>query len=278
MINSYKDVSFNEYRALFKSRDLLIDNCRFDGSDDGEDILMESTNISVKDSYFNLPYPLWHSNSIFIDHCELTANCRGPVWYSSDVNISDSELHCPKAFRECSGICIRKCDIVSPEFGWYIHDIDMNDCRAEGEYFLMQAGNIHLEHVSLSGKYSFQYTKDSVFSDCVFDTKDIFWHAKNIKLNNCTLKGDFPAWYSENITLENCTITGDMPFYSCKNLKLINCRMLDTDDAFEKSEVEADITTVVNSIVNPKSGYIRAAGVKEIIMDDPEAKAKIITV
>lgn len=50
-----------------------------------------------------------------------------------------------------------------------------------------------------------------------------------------------------------------MPFYSCKNLKLINCRMLDTEDAFEKSEVEADITTVVTSIVNPKSGYIRAA-------------------
>ena len=35
--------------------------------------------------------------------------------------------------------------------------------------------------------------------------------------------------------------------------------MLDTEDAFEKSEVEADITTVVTSIVNPKSGYIRAA-------------------
>lgn len=277
MLNSYRNISFSEYRALYRSRGLRIENCRFDGSDDGEDILLESTDIIIKDCYFNLPYPLWHSNSIYISHIEMTEHCRGPVWYSSNVNISDSQLHGPKAFRECSGISIKKCDIISPEFGWYTHGVDMNDCKAVGEYFLMQADNIRLEKVCLSGKYSFQYIKDSFFSDCVFDSKDIFWHAKNVTLKNCTLNGDFPVWYSDNITLENCTITGEMPFYSCKNLKLINCRMLDTEDAFEKSEVEADITTVVTSIVNPKSGYIRAAGVKEIIMDDPDAKAEIIT-
>ena len=50
----------------------------------------------------------------------------------------------------------------------------MNDCKARGVYFLMQADNIRLEKVCLSGKYSFQYIKDSFFSDCVFDSKDIF--------------------------------------------------------------------------------------------------------
>ena len=42
------------------------------------------------------------------------------------------------------------------------------------------------------------------------------------------------------------------------------------------SEVEADITTVVDSIKNPKSGVIRVPGAGEIIMDDPQAKGRII--
>lgn len=58
--------------------------------------------------------------------------------------------------------------------------------------------------------------------------------------------------------------------------KLLNCRMVDTDLAFEKSEVEAEVTSVVDSIKNPKSGTINAPGVKEIIMDDPAAKGRII--
>ena len=41
-------------------------------------------------------------------------------------------------------------------------------------------------------------------------------------------------------------------------------------------EVEADITTDVISIKNPKSGTIRVPHVQEIIMDDPNAKGQII--
>ena len=61
----------------------------------------------------------------------------------------------------------------------------------------------------------------------------------------------------------------------CRGLKLVNCRMIDTDLSFEKSEVMASITTSVDSIKNPKSGVIKVPDVKEIIMDDPEAKGQI---
>ena len=52
--------------------------------------------------------------------------------------------------------------------------------------------------------------------------------------------------------------------------------MIDTDLSFEKSEVEATIINVVDSIKNPLSGTIEVVGVKEIIMDDENAKGKII--
>ena len=128
----------------------------------------------------------------------------------------------------------------------------------------------------MQGKYSFQYIEDAEFTDCELNTKDAFWHAKNVTVRNSVIRGEYLAWYSENLTLENCTIIGTQPFCYCKGLKLINCRMVDTDLAFEKSEVEAEVTTVVDSIKNPKSGTIKVAGVKEIIMDDSAAKGRIV--
>lgn len=82
------------------------------------------------------------------------------------------------------------------------------------------------------------------------------------------VKGEYLAWYSEDITFINCKIVGTQPLCYCKNLKLINCEMVDTDLCFEKSEVEAVITTPVVSIKNPYSGKITVPSVGEIIIDD----------
>ena len=55
----------------------------------------------------------------------------------------------------------------------------------------------------------------------------------------------------------------------------MNCEMLETDLAFEKSQVEATIATKVDSIKNPLSGRIIVPDVGEIILDDPKAKGEI---
>ena len=76
--------------------------------------------------------------------------------------------------------------------------------------------------------------------------------------------------------LENCKIIGTQPLCYCKNLKLINCEMVDTDLSFEKSQVDAVITTPVISIKNPLSGCIQVPEVGEIIRDDENSKCEII--
>ena len=83
------------------------------------------------------------------------------------------------------------------------------------------------------------------------------------------------AWYSDGLTLENCKIIGTQPFCYCKNLRLIHCEMIDTDLCFEKSEVEAEITTPVLSIKNPRRGVIAVPAVEEIIRDDGASAAEI---
>ena len=140
---------------------------------------------------------------------------------------------------------------------------------------MMRSSELHFRNVHMKGKYSFQYIENSVFEDCVFDTKDAFWHAKNVVVRDSVVKGEYLAWYCENVTFENCHIIGTQPLCYCKGLKLVNCEMIDCDLAFERSDVEAVITTPVISIKNPLSGHILVSAVEEIIRDLDKAEGII---
>ena len=52
--------------------------------------------------------------------------------------------------------------------------------------------------------------------------------------------------------------------------------MLDTDLAFEKSDVEAVVVTKIESVKNPLSGRIQAPEIGELIMDDENAKGEVL--
>lgn len=270
-----ENLSFDEERALYESRNVSVINCRFEGPADGESALKESKDIVVKDCFWDLRYPFWHDDNLTISGTELTQNCRAALWYSENINISNSKLHGIKALRECKDVIINNCDIISPEFGWSVSNIQMTDSSAQSEYFMMRSSNLGFKNVTLGGKYSFQYITDSVFENCNFNTKDAFWHAKNVTVKNSVIRGEYLAWYAEDITFENCKIIGTQPLCYCKNLKLVNCEMLDADLAFEKSEVEATLTAPVISIKNPKSGHISVPAVDEMIITDPNSDCKI---
>ena len=271
-----EDQKFDQERAFYAACDLLIRNCAFDGPADGESAVKESRNIQLEHVYCNLRYPFWHDHGLKITDSQLTPLCRAALWYSDHIEIEDTKMHGIKALRECSNVTIKNCDIVSPEFGWSVKNIQMEKTKAESEYFMMRSENLDFSEVELKGKYSFQYIKNGEFNGCIFDTKDAFWHGENITVRNSVIKGEYLAWYSNGLTLINCKIMGTQPFCYCRNLKLIDCEMIDTDLCFEKSQVEATITTPVISIKNPISGQIVAPEVGEIIRDEEEAKAKIV--
>ncbi len=268
--------TFDEERALYAAQDILVKNCAFDGPADGESAFKEGRDIAVDHCLFNLRYPFWHDIGLKIENSEMTELCRASLWYSENVEINDTKLHGIKALRECANIKMRGCDIISPEFGWSVRGINMENCTAESEYFMMRSDHLNFRDVRMKGKYSFQYITDSVFENCVFDTKDAFWHGKNITVRNSVVKGEYLAWYSENIIFENCKIIGTQPLCYCKNLKLINCEMIDTDLSFERSDVEAALTAPIVSIKNPLSGHIYVPEVGELIMDIENAHGEVI--
>lgn len=270
------DQTFDEERALYGESDLLVRDCSFDGPADGESAFKEGRDLEVDHCFFNLRYPFWHDTNLKIRNSEMTELCRAALWYTDHVEITDSRLHGIKALRECSDALLRGCDILSPEFGWSVRGITMEDCQVEGEYFMMRSDHLHFKNVRLKGKYSFQYIEDAVFEDCDLDTKDAFWHVKNVTVKNSVVKGEYLAWYSENLTFENCKIIGTQPLCYCKNLKLINCEMVDTDLSFERSDVEATLKAPILSIKNPMSGHIYVPAVGEIIRDIEGADGEII--
>lgn len=260
--------TFDEERAFYGEKNLVVRDCRFDGPADGESAFKECDNLAVDRALMNLRYPFWHDRGLALRNVEMTPLCRAALWYSSDVTIETSKLHGIKALRECDRVRMQNCDIVSPEFGWSTRDIQMNSCTAQSEYFMMRSTGLRFHNVRLQGKYSFQYIEDAVFDGCDFDTKDAFWHARNVTVRNSRVRGEYLGWYSENVTFENCTIVGTQPLCYCEGLTLMNCRMENCDLAFERSHVQAEVTTPVASIKNPLEGSrIALPAVGEVIRD-----------
>lgn len=268
--------TFGEERALYGTVGAVLDNCKFEGTEDGESALKESKNITCNNCFFYLRYPLWHTKKFTLDNCFMDVTCRAPMWYTAGGKISGSKIFGVKALRESKNVKIENSEINSPEFGWKCGGIKINDTKITSEYAFSGSKNILAQNLRFCGKYSFQYVKGAVIENCVLDTKDAFWHGRNITVKNCTVKGEYLGWYSENLTFINCKISGTQPLCYCKNLTLINCTMENTDLCFEYSDVTAEITGHIDSVKNPKSGKITAESIGEIILENSVIKTDCI--
>ena len=195
---------FDEERAFYGSEGVILRECSFDGPADGESAVKEASDIQAQRCFFNLRYPFWHVHNLGISDSEMTPLCRAALWYSDHIEITGTKMHGIKALRECSDVVIRGCDILSPEFGWSVNRIVMEDSAAESEYFMMRSENITFGNVVFKGKYSFQYIRNALFENCTFDTKDAFWHGENIVVRDSIVKGEYLAWYADGLTFEHC--------------------------------------------------------------------------
>lgn len=267
---------FDKERELYGEQDLEVVNCSFQGRRDGESALKECKNIRVANSLFDLRYPCWHVDHLEIEASEMTENCRAPIWYSNDVTIKHGKIQGIKAIRECDRVYITNSQIKSPEFGWKTRDIEIEKGSLESEYCLFQSENVRLRNLYFEGKYAFQYAKDVFIENSDLNTKDAFWHAENCTVQYTTIRGEYLGWYSKNLTIKHCTIIGTQPFCYCENLVLEDCKMIDTDLAFEKSTVNAEVTTKILSVKNIKGGIVKAPGVIQIIQDDENAKGEVV--
>lgn len=264
-MNTLENMRFGEERALYASRGLTLQNCRFEGAEDGESALKESAEILARDCFFDLRYPLWHVRGVRLERCEMTQNCRAALWYDKDVTISGCIMNGIKAVRECADVHVADTHISSPEFGWKSRGIVLENSSLDSEYAFFGSRGIRARGLRFEGKYSFQYTHDVQIEKSELHTKDAFWHAKNVTVTDSEVDGEYLGWYSEGLTLIRCHIRGTQPLCYCKKLRLIDCTMENCDLAFEYSDVHADVHGGIVSVKNPHRGRVIADEIGEII-------------
>ena len=267
-METIKDTEFSGERPLFGSHDLHLINVTIHA---GESALKETSNITADKCTFEGKYPFWHTHGFKIKDCVFTAGARAALWYSSDLEMSDTLVEAPKMFREMDGVRLRR--VLIPEASetlWHCRNIDLEDVEVrKADYLMMHSENIRINRYRQQGNYSFQYCRNVEIRNAVIDSKDAFWNTENVTVYDSEISGEYLGWHSRGLRLVNCRISGTQPFCYCTDLVLENCVLkADCDLAFEYSSVHAIINSSVTSVKNPSSGHIEAEEYGEIILNE----------
>lgn len=264
-------ISGKEYggeRPLFASHDLYLENVTIHA---GESALKECTNIEAVGCRFEGKYPFWHVDGFVVKNCLFTEGARAALWYSRNLEMTDTLVEAPKMFREMDGIRLERVRIPdAQETLWHCRNVELKNVEvAHADYLFMHSENIRIEDYRQQGNYSFQYCKNVEILNAVIDSKDAFWNTENVTVYDSELEGEYLGWHSKNLRLVNCKISGTQPLCYAYNLILENCTMADDCDlAFEYSSVEASVKSPVRSVKNPRTGSITAESYGEIILDE----------
>ncbi|MCH5204205.1 MAG: DUF3737 family protein [Oscillospiraceae bacterium] len=256
---------FSGERALFHGADLRIYDSIFD---DGESPLKHSRNIELIGCMFKWKYPLWYSENITARDCSVFDMGRAGIWYTNNIEMTDTLYEAPKGFRRCDGVTLNNVQFINAaETLWHCKNVRAENITAKGDYFAMNSENMEFTNFNLAGNYSFDGCKNIVVRNSKLLSKDAFWNSENITVYDSFISGEYLGWNSKNITLVNCTIESLQGMCFIENLVMKNCKLINTTLAFEYSTVDADITNHIDSVKNPSGGIIRAQSIGEVILE-----------
>ena len=206
-----------------------------------------------------------------IFNCLFKPGARAAIWYSNNLEMSDSNVDAPKMFRDSKNIKLRNVLFTdAQETFWNCQDVRLQDVEVQNApYIFMNSQNIKIENYIHQGNYGFQYCKNVEIRNAKIYSKDAFWNTENVTVYDSVIIGEYLAWHSKNLRLVNCLIGETQPLCYAENLRLENCHFRDDADlAFEYSSVNAQIIGHITSVKNPSSGRITADTIGEIIIDE----------
>lgn len=264
-------------RALFRAADLKLIDTIFD---DGESPLKHSHNISLHSCMFKWKYPLWYAADIVAEDCSWFEMARAGVWYTQNMQVRRALIEAPKNFRRCQQLLLEDVTFVNAsETLWACEEVTLKNVCAKGDYFAMNCRDFHVDGFRLVGNYCFDGCKNVEIRNAHMFSKDAFWNCENVTVYDSFISGEYLGWNSKNLTFINCTIESLQGMCYIDNLRMKNCKLINTTLAFEYSSVDAQISTKIDSVLNPASGTIEAAQIDELTIEadcvDP-AKTRII--
>ncbi len=268
-------------RACFASYNVRFIDCVFE---DGESPIKESNDVEVLRCSFRYKYPMWYSKGLLVQECQFTPTERAGIWYSQHIRFDNCLFDGPKNFRKCNDVDVKDSIFSNAlETFWWNEDLHVSNCRfANSPYLFSGSKRITLKNCFIEGDYVFDGCEDVEIENCVFHSKDAFWNCKRATIKDSIILGQYIGWNSEDVTLINCHVESNQGFCYMKRIKLVKCELEKTDLSFEYcSEIDAEVTTVIDSVKNPLSGIIKAKGIQKLIMDknagiDPQKTAIVL--
>lgn len=267
-MKTIKNEEFGGERPLFGSHDLRLENVTIHA---GESALKCCSDIEAINCTFEGKYPFWHVDGFKVEKCLFTPGARAALWYSRNLEMTDTQVDAPKMFREMDGIILTNVNIPNAEETlWHCHNVEIRNVKVDNaDYLFMHSSNIDIENWEQHGNYSFQYCHNVEIRNAKIYSKDAFWGTENVTIYDSELHGEYLGWHSKRLTLVRCKISGTQPLCYCKDLVMIDCELAsDCDLAFEDSEVKASIIGTVPEIKNPLRGEIVADKVDNKIFDE----------
>ena len=267
MKKTITDAVYGGERPLFASHSLRMERVIIEP---GESALKECSDIDAEECEFRGKYPFWHTDGFRVRRCTFREGARAALWYSRNLEMSDTLVEAPKMFREMTNLRLERVRIPdAQETLWHCENVELRDVEvAHADYLFMHSAHIRIDNYRQQGNYSFQYCRDVVIRNADIASKDAFWNTEDVTVCDSRIDGEYLGWHSKRLRLVNCHIGGTQPLCYATDLVLENCTFAeDCDLAFEYSTVRADIRGHVVSIKNPRSGRIEADTVGEIILD-----------
>lgn len=263
-----KNKEYEGERPLFATHNLQLENVTIHT---GESALKECSNIVAVNCRFEGKYPFWHNDGFVVKNCFFTEGARAALWYSVNLQMTDTVVEAPKMFREMEGINLENVRLANAlETFWHCRNVNLKNVQTDkADYLFMHGEHIRIEEYRQKGNYSFQYCKDVEIRRAVIHSKDAFWNTENITVYDSELTGEYLGWHSRNLRLVNCRISGTQPLCYAHNLVMENCMLAeDADLCFEHSSVQATLRSPVHSVKNPRTGSITAESFGQIIIDE----------
>lgn len=274
------NTEFGGERPLFATHGLTLENVTIHA---GESALKCCSEITAVKCRFEGKYPFWHTDGFRIEECVFTPGARAALWYSKNLVMTDTIVEAPKMFREMTNLSLKNVTIPdAQETLWHCHGVTLNGVEVKNaDYLFMHSSGIRIDGYRQHGNYSFQYCSDVEIRNAHINSKDAFWNTENVTVYDSELTGEYLGWHSKNLRLVRCKISGTQPLCYCENLVMEDCTFGDDSDlAFEDSEVRATVLSNIVSVKNPRTGFINALAIGEVILDAnvlAPADCKIVT-
>lgn len=263
-----KDISMGGERPLFASHGLRLVNVTITAGESG---IKCCSDIEADGCRFEGKYPFWHVDRFKINNCLFTPGARAALWYSRDLEMTDTVVDAPKMFREMESLRLERVKLNDAlETFWHCSKVKLEDVEvSNGDYLFMHSRDIKIRNYVQQGNYSFQYCKNVEIHRAKIDSRDAFWESDNVTVYDSEIDGEFLGWHSKNLKFVRCRISGIQPLCYCEGLVLEDCTFDESCNlAFEDTSLKATINSEVTSIKNPREGFVTARGFGEIIFDE----------